>query len=167
LPAGLGVWIVNDRCIAKAESLLSKGISIGTYHNLPTLLSNAKKNQTPETPNVLSIYLMGKVVEDFLRRGISSIRKETEYKAAIFYQALNANKDVHAFVKDPKSRSQTVLVAETGTETESIRKHLQSHGFYAGDGYGEQKKTQLRFANFPTHSKETFERLVDLLGKLN
>ncbi|MBL7871277.1 MAG: aminotransferase class V-fold PLP-dependent enzyme [Cyclobacteriaceae bacterium] len=167
LPAGLGVWIVNDRCIAKAESLLSKGISIGTYHNLPTLLSNAKKNQTPETPNVLSIYLLGKVVEDFLRRGISIIRKETEYKAAIFYQAIHSHTLAQPFVKDPKSRSQTVLVAETGAHTELIKKELESRGLYPGDGYGDQKKTQLRFANFPTHSKETFERLVDLLEKVN
>ncbi len=167
LPAGLGVWVVNDRCIAKAESLLSKGLSIGTYHNLPTLLSNAKKHQTPETPNVLSIYLLGKVVEDFLRRGISVIRKETEYKAAIFYQAINTHNLARPFVKDSTARSQTVLVAETGTNTESIKKQLESHGLYPGDGYGEQKKTQLRFANFPTHSKETFERLVDLLEKLN
>lgn len=167
LPAGLGVWIVNDRCIAKAESLLAKGISIGTYHNLPTLLSNAKKNQTPETPNVVGIYLLGKVVEDFLRRGISIIRKETDYKAALFYQTLEAHSLAKPFVKESKSRSQTVLVAETGTNTETIKKQLESNGLYPGDGYGEQKKTQLRFANFPTHSKETFERLVDLLEKLH
>lgn len=167
LPAGLGIWIVNDRCIAKAELLQSKGISIGTYHNLPTLLSNAKKNQTPETPNVLGIYLLGKVIEDFLRRGISIIRKETEYKAAIFYQAISAHPLMQPFVSDANARSQTVLVAETGNHTESIKKQLEAHGFFPGDGYGEQKKTQLRFANFPTHSKETFERLVDLLMNVN
>lgn len=167
LPAGLGVWIVNDRCIAKAELLLSKGVSIGTYHNLPTLLANAKKNQTPETPNVLGIYLLGKVIQDFLRRGIHSIRKETEYKAAILYQALSTHKLAKPFVQDPEFRSQTVLVAQTGENTERITRHLQSHQFYPGDGYGDQKKNQLRFANFPTHSKETFERLVDLLEKLN
>lgn len=167
LPAGLGVWVVNDRCIAKAGLLLSKGISIGTYHNLPTLLANAKKNQTPETPNVLGIYLLGKVVQDFLRRGIHSIRKETEYKAAILYQALSTHKLAKPFVLDSQFQSQTVLVAQTGENTERITRHLQSHQFYPGDGYGDQKKTQLRFANFPTHSKETFERLVDLLEKLN
>jgi phosphoserine aminotransferase len=59
------------------------------------------------------------------------------------------------------------VVAQTGENTERITRHLQSHQFYAGDGYGDQKKSQLRFANFPTHSKETFERLVDLLEKLN
>lgn len=167
LPAGLGVWIVNDRCVAKAETLLSKGISIGTYHNLPTLLANAKKNQTPETPNVLGIYLLGKVVQDFLRRGVHFLRKETEYKAAILYQALTTHKLAQPFVTDPQFRSQTVIVAQSGENTEGITKHLQSHQFYPGDGYGDQKKNQLRFANFPTHSKETFEQLVDLLEKLN
>lgn len=167
LPAGLGVWIVNDRCVAKAELLLSKGISIGTYHNLPTLLANAKKNQTPETPNVLGIYLLGKVVQDFLRRGIQIIRKETEYKAAILYQALTTHKLAQPFVTDPQFRSQTVIVAQSGENTEHITKYLQSQQFYPGDGYGDQKKHQLRFANFPTHSKETFEQLVDHLEKLN
>ncbi len=166
LPAGLGVWIVNDRCIAKAESLLSKGISIGTYHNLPTLLSNAVKNQTPETPNVLAIYLLGKVVQDLLRRGIQTIRKETEYKAAILYQALSNHKLMKPFVEEPALRSQTVIVAETGAHTEHIINHLHKHKFYPGDGYGSKKKNQLRFANFPTHSKETFERLVDLLEEV-
>lgn len=166
LPAGLGVWVVNDRCIAKAEALLSKGVSIGTYHNLPTLLANAKKHQTPETPNVLAIYLLGKVIEDFQRRGIQVLRKETEYKAAILYQALKAHPLVNPFVTDPTYQSQTVLVAETGSHTESITRHLINNGLHPGDGYGDRKKSQLRFANFPTHSKETFERLVDVLNSI-
>ena len=37
LPAGLGVWMVNDRCLVKAEQLLAKGKSIGSYHTLPLL----------------------------------------------------------------------------------------------------------------------------------
>ncbi len=53
LPAGLGVWMMNKRCLAKAEQLLSNGISIGSYHSLPLLYNNALKRQTPETPNVV------------------------------------------------------------------------------------------------------------------
>ena len=63
LPAGLGVWIVNEKCLAKADKISKAGGSIGTYHSLPTLLANERKNQTPETPNVLSIYLLNKVVD--------------------------------------------------------------------------------------------------------
>jgi phosphoserine aminotransferase len=167
MPAGLGVWAVNDRCIAKAESLLAKGISIGSYHNLPTLLLNAKKNQTTETPNVLGIYLLSCVVEDFLRIGIKRIRQETEYKATILYQALASSPLATVFVKDPAIQSKTVIVAECGEHAAHIIQHLSKHGFYPGDGYGEKKKTQLRFANFPAHSKEQYEHLVDLLAKVN
>jgi phosphoserine aminotransferase len=79
---------VNDKCIAKAEQLLSKGISIGSYHSIPSLYTHAVKNQNPETPNVLGIYLLAQVVEDMVRRGITAIRKETEYKAALLYRHL-------------------------------------------------------------------------------
>lgn len=167
LPAGLGVWIVNDRCLAKAEQLLSKGISIGSYHTLPSLVSMAKKNQTPETPNVLGIYLLGGVVEDMNRRGIQTIRRETEYKAAILYQALDAHPLINAFVKNPADRSKTVIVADCGAYTEALTSHLMKKGMLPGDGYGPQKKTQLRFANFPAHSKEQYELLVDSITEFN
>jgi phosphoserine aminotransferase len=161
LPAGLGVWIVNEKCIAKAEQLLSKGISIGSYHTLPSLIANAKKNQTPETPNVLGIYLLSNVVEDMNRRGIQTIRRETEYKSTILYQTLDNHPIIKAFVKQPDDRSKTVIVAECGTYTEKLTEYLIKKGLFPGDGYGAQKKTQLRFANFPAHSKEQYELLVD------
>jgi len=167
LPAGLGVWIVNDRCIAKAEKLLSTGHGIGTYHSLPFYLQNEKKNQTPETPNVLGIYLLSKVVEDFLRKGVSSLRKETEYKAAILYQALENHSLITPFVKEKSSQSKTVIVADCGEHTARVIAHLENLGIQPGDGYGELKKSQLRFANFPAHSKEQYELLVDSLEKLN
>jgi phosphoserine aminotransferase len=166
LPAGLGVWVVNDRCIAKAEELISKGKGVGTYHSLPFYLQNAKKNQTPETPNVLGIYLLSKVVDDFLRRGISTTRKETEYKAAILYQALENHSILSPFVKDKNVQSKTVIVAQCGDRTEKINEYLKSVGLHPGDGYGVLKKMQLRFANFPAHSKEQFELLVDSIEKL-
>jgi phosphoserine aminotransferase len=166
LPAGLGVWIVSNRCIAKAEEIIAKRKSVGTYHSLPFYLQNAAKHQTPETPNVLGIYLLSKVVEDFLRKGINSIRKETEYKAAILYQALQQHSIMSPFVKEKQAQSKTVIVAHCGDRTEKVNEYLKSHGLYAGDGYGVLKKMQLRFANFPAHSKEQFEMLVDSIENI-
>ena len=166
LPAGLGVWIVNEKCIAKVDDLLSKGHSIGSYHSLPSLISMTKKNQTPETPNVLGIYLLSKVTSDFLQRGVTAIRQETNYKAALLYQALENASYAKPFVKSAQDRSQTVIVAETGQHTKAITEALQAKGLYPGDGYGKAKATQLRFANFPAHSKEQYELLTDTLSAL-
>lgn len=164
LPAGLGVWMVNEKCLAKADMLLAKGISIGSYHALPGLQAHAVKNQTPETPNVLSIYVLSKVIEDMIRRGVTTIRRETEYKSTLLYHALDNHPEINAFVVNPSFRSKTVIVANCGEHTERLTARLLKKGMQPGDGYGDAKKTQLRFANFPTHSKEQFELLVDTLG---
>lgn len=166
LPAGLGVWIVNEKCLAKADNLLSKGHSVGSYHSLPSLVGMTLKNQTPETPNVLGIYLLAKVTGDFNQRSLKIIRQETDYKAALLYHTLEASSIAKPFVVDKDIRSQTVIVAETGERTKAITEALQAKGLYPGDGYGKAKATQLRFANFPTHSKEQYEYLVDTLASI-
>lgn len=163
LPPGLGVWIVNDRGMAKAERLLAEGKSIGTYHSLLALHKNGIKNQTPETPNTLAIYLLGKVAEDLLRKGIQQIRKETEYKAAILYQVLSNHPKCRPLVVEKHFQSPTVIVADCGDYTHSLSTYLLKKGMLAGEGYGKNKNTQLRFANFPAHSKEDYELLVDYL----
>ncbi len=163
LPPGLGVWIVNDACIARAESLLAKGLSIGTHHTLPFYLKNGLKNQTPETPNSVAIYVLGKVAEDMVRRGIDTIRNETEYKAVILYNELLQHNILSPFVKEKIYQSPTVIIAESGDHTERLSQYLLEKGIAAGEGYGVHGGTQLRFANFPAHSKEQFELLVDYI----
>ncbi|MCS6968595.1 MAG: aminotransferase class V-fold PLP-dependent enzyme [Cytophagales bacterium] len=167
LPAGLGVWIFNQRCLAKAEELLSKGKSIGTYHSLPSLLASIQKNETPETPNVLGIYLLGKVAEDMNRRGIKTIRQEIEAKAAIAYHHLQKNNDKFSlFVNDPSHRSATVIVAEVlHRPAADFIEFCKQKGIVLGSGYGNFKGVHIRIANFPTHAKETFQHLADLMAQ--
>lgn len=165
LPAGLGVWIFNNRCVEKAAQLQKSGKSLGTYHTIPSLLSNIQKNETPETPNMLGIYLLGKVAEDMNRRTVAAIRTETDYKAALIYQALANHKKFKIAVAEKKFRSQTVIVAEG--KAEDIKEFMEmckAKHLIIGAGYGKFKDTQMRIANFPTHSKEVFEKLADLLS---
>lgn len=166
LPAGLGVWLVNERCISKSEELLQKGLSIGTYHTLPSLHSKAKANQTPETPNVLSIYLLGKVIDDMLLKGIETIREETRKKAEMVYGYLDESKIFAPAVKDNNHRSFTTIVAETKIPSGEIIKKLEPFDMAIGSGYGTYKEGQIRIANFPAHSVEQMGNLVRELKEL-
>lgn len=166
LPAGLGVWIVSPRSIEKAQQLADKGLSIGSYHSLPSLLSKGEKNQTPETPNVLNIYLLAKVCADMLTKGMDKIRQETEYKAALMYHAIEQHTSLFPFVKDNAYRSKTVIVAETKAPSSEIIDALKKDSLIIGSGYGANKAKHIRIANFPTHSKEQFELLVDKINAL-
>lgn len=163
MPAGLGVWIVNNRCIEKSEKLQARGRSIGTYHNLPSLLSKGLNNQTPETPNVLGIYLLGKVAGDMLVTGIDKIRTETDIKAKLLYDFIEGSSNFETFVKEISHRSQTVIVANTVIPSPQINKILEPHNMAIGTGYAKFKEQQVRIANFPAFSIENIERLIDKL----
>lgn len=163
LPAGLGVWILNDRCIARAEERLAQGNAIGTYHSIPSLLSKAKVNQTPETPNVLGIYLLGKVVEDFNTKGVETIRQETAAKATRLYDYIGRSENFDFAVAEPAHRSDTTVVATTKIPAPEVNKRLEPYKMGVGTGYGSAKETQIRIANFPTHSPAQIEELVKRL----
>lgn len=156
MPAGLGVWIVNEKAIETAIR-----INHPSYHALPELLKMADKNQTPETPNVMGIYMLGKIAEDMNRRGVKAIRNETNYKAALLYQTLADHPSFEPAIQK-SHRSKTTAVANTSNSSEVID-FLKSKGMIIGSGYGETKATQVRIANFPTHSKEQVELLCDTL----
>lgn len=166
LPAGLGVWIFNEACVAKAKDLQKAGKNIGTYHSIPSLLSQSAKNQTPETPNMLGIYLLGKVCQDMNSRGIEQIRQETVFKATLAYQLTERLPRLSPLVRRAEHRSQTVIVADVleGYRADDVLNLLKPHGLIIGKGYGDHKETQIRIANFPTHSKELFYQLEDVLN---
>ncbi len=160
LPAGLGVWIIR-RFKIKSKAKVSP------HRNLKKWLEAADNYQNPETPNVLGIYLLGKVCEDMNRRGIDIIRSETSYKAALTYNAIEASSYLKPFVKDKAFQSKTTIVAEcVGVRSTEIIDYLLKSGIQIGSGYGNHSDSHIRIANFPTHSKEVFERLVDALEEL-
>jgi len=146
LPSGLGVLIVSDELVGKSQK---KG-----YHDFPSLLSKSLKFQTPETPNVLDIFLLGKVIEDMNKKGIQKIRNETEEKAQLL-ETLGT-----VFIKNLSVRSKTVVVLETQEKTKAIKEKLKKAGIIVGSGYGNYKDSQIRIANFPQHTLVDVKRLV-------
>lgn len=163
LPAGLGVWILNDRVIEKSKTLLAKGQSIGTYHTIPSMLEKALVNQTPETPNAINIFLLGKVTTDMLKISAEGIRKQTETKAALINEYISTSKVFSFGVEDSRLRSMTTIVANTTMLPGDVNKVLEPFNMAIGAGYGPKKETQVRIANFPAHSVEEVTALVKVL----
>ena len=167
LPAGLGVLMVNDPCIHKASTLLKTNKNIGSYHNFVEFLSRSLKNQTPETPNVLDIYLLGRVCEDILSFGISRVRQETREKANLLYDFFDNHNILKTFIENTEDRSCTVIVANTGIEAKLVINKLASEGFMVGSGYGAHKNHQIRVANFPAHQKKDIISIINLMNEMD
>jgi len=160
LPAGMGVLLVNERAINKANFLAKKGNNIGSYHSFLSFLDKDKIFQTPETPNVLSIYLLGKVLDDMLEKGIDTIRKEIEEKAKLVYGFFDNHSRYIPFVIDKNFRSKTTIVIDVKGKAKEIVKKLTKIGFIVSSGYGQFKASHIRIANFPAHTIGNCKRLL-------
>ena len=165
LPAGLGVWIVNEKFLAKAEALKAAGGYIGTHHSLPSLWKNAKNFETPATPNVLGIYLLGQVAADMNRVGAAAIRRQTQERAVQLYKAIAASEGLDVFVRTPDHRSATVLVAGTRGSAPALIEKWKGQNLVVGSGYGSYKDKQIRIANFPANTDEEIAQLLAAIGQ--
>ncbi|UFH56890.1 aminotransferase class V-fold PLP-dependent enzyme [Spirosoma sp. KNUC1025] len=166
MPAGLGVWISSESCLQKAEYLLQNDtLTIGAHHTLPTLWKHYRTYETPATPNVLYIYLLGKIAEDFNRIGIDNLRRQTEEKARMLYKFLDSSDAYEPFVKQERHRSQTVIVATTKKPAAEVIATAKAANMIVGSGYGKFKESQIRIANFPAVSAEQVANLIDQLKK--
>jgi phosphoserine aminotransferase len=163
MPSGLGFLVLNDRAAEKAHALSVKGIVTGSYHSFSSLISQGGKRQTPETPNVLGIYVLGKVCEDMLNRGIDTIYKETEEKAAYIYDALDAHPRMRPFVSNKAIRSKTVITASVEGASISYIERMKAAGYMIGSGYKEHKEAQIRIANFPAHTVEHVQDMIQTI----
>ena len=160
LPAGLGVIIVNDKVIDKSKFLRDNNYNIGSYHNFVSLLRSEEKSQTPETPNVFGIFLLGKICDELNKIGISQIRKDTEKKSEMIYNFFDEHPNYKPFVQNKNFRSKTVVTINTLNDTNNIIQRLAENGFVVGSGYKEFKEKQIRIANFPMHKIKDVERML-------
>lgn len=152
LPAGLGVLIASPRALARAEEL-KKTKSIGSYHSFTELAKNEEKHNTPETPNVLGIYLLSRVVQDMLGRGARAMRTQLSDNANKLYSTIEAHPLLSPAVTDPRFRSSTVIVADVEGGSSQLIEAAKKQGFAIGAGYKDKKSSQIRIANFPAHIK--------------
>lgn len=166
MPPGMGVIIIKKECIKKTEMMLEKGYNIGSYHNFLAQAVNAEKYETPVTPNLPAIYMLGKISKLLNERGTDKMRKDTEKKAKMLYNFFEKHRFVRPFVKDIELRSKTTLVFESVIETDAIIKKLSSKGFVLSYGYGNYRNSHIRIGNFPVHKPEEVEKLIHTFSNL-
>ncbi len=163
LPQGLAVWIVNDNCFKRHVARRKLAEFHDSLFSLTHLRKNGDRDGASRDISLLMIAVLHGVLGDMLSRGISTIRQETEYKAALLYHLMADHPLIAPAVSARSSRSKTIMAADCGANYHRMATALQQHAIAVGTGRGEFHERHLLFANFPSHSREQYERLADIL----
>jgi phosphoserine aminotransferase len=158
LPAGMAIMICSPRAIERAREINDRKF----YNSLLFIHENFQKFQTHYTPNMLSIYLVKKLMQDV--DNISLIDERLKNQAKEWYDFFE-NKEVKCLIENSNMRSDTVITIE-GTEEQikQIKALTKANGIAVGNGYGSWKNTTFRIANFPAIEDFEIEALIQILS---
>lgn len=158
IPAGMGILICSPKALARAREL-----GRATHYNDVLFLEeNRRLFQTQMTPNVLSIYLIYRLTQQL--PSLSEVHLATLARMKVWTDFWDSQVDFSYLIEKPELRLPTVL-ALTGPPEKIKQLHqiCLNKGIELGKGYGEWKETSFRIANFPSHTFEDIETLIQIL----
>jgi phosphoserine aminotransferase len=159
LPAGLGLMVCSPQAIAKAKEINERN----HYNSLSFMIDMMDKWQTPFTPNVLSIYLLMRVLED--SRMIDAVDQQTKDRYKAWVTFLSNRKTIRHLVTNESVHSYTVLpISGDEASIAKIKKAAKANGILLGEGYGVFKPHTFRIANFPAIRDREIKKLMQFLS---
>lgn len=158
LPAGLGIMLCSPRAIQRAALLDEKD----HYNSLSFMADMMEKWQTPNTPNVLGIYLLMRVLKEM--EIISRTHKKITNRATSWWKFFKGARNLKLLIPSEGVRSHTVIAIVAQPEVITrIKLKASKKGFLLGEGYGDLRKTTIRIANFPALSDKEVKQLKGFL----
>lgn len=158
LPAGLGVMICSPKALKQADLIGERK----HYNSFLFMHENFEKYQTPYTPNVLSIYLLKRVMEQV--DNIEVISKKIKARNQDFCRFIEEETVWQLLIENEAVRSDTVIAIEGVSDAvKQIKQKAKETGITLGNGYGNWKETTFRIANFPAIEDWEFEVLKKIV----
>ena len=154
MPSGLAVMACSPKALNWAASLDIRD----HYNSLLRIQENADKWQTTHTPNILGIYLLGRVMQasDPIKAVSNRLKQRGEYVRKSLRK-----KGMELLIEQERLQSDTVIAVKYAEERlPQLKEHLQRAGYVLGSGYGPWKTSTFRLANFPAVPDEGFEEML-------
>lgn len=152
------VWILREDLL----NVLTEKFS-GAIMEFDAGAAKSKKCIVQPDLEIQRIYVLGKIMQDLLNRGLTIIRNEIRYKSIILYNSISSNPNLAPLVNDPYFQSQNIICANTEIPREKLLEFMSGNRIELDVLAGPDASSNIRIANYPVHSKEQMEFLVDHL----
>lgn len=162
MPAGLAVMA----CSPHARKRMATIAHTGRYNGLMRVHQYWETRQTSYTPNVLAIYLLGRVLAD--ATSIADTDSLLQQRAQRYYALLEAHPVLQPHVQLAASRSVTTIAVDCPPELlDKIKADALALGLQLGNGYKPLHTGTFRIANFPAIQQEAVDRLCQFIEQWN
>lgn len=153
-PPGLAVMAAGPRARTRAAALQAEGRDTGAWFSFARLEDNARRHQTPVTPNTLGLALLEAAVAWLRREGLAAHEGRCRARRDSCLAWLESHPVLCPAVAEGADRSLTVTaLARRDGGPLTAAAALRARGVVVGGGYGEWRGTTLRLSHFPAHTE--------------
>lgn len=167
---GLWIAIMSPKAMKRALTISeNKERYIPDIMCWKTAITNSEKNQTYNTPSIISIHLLNEQVKLMNRDGgYDKACQSADKKADLLYSWSIEKPYLEAYIKDEKYRSTSVacINVDDKYDVTPLLKRLSEEGtVYGIDAYRKLGKNQFRISLFHNVKYEDLKKLTELLSK--
>jgi phosphoserine aminotransferase len=159
-----GLWaaLVSPAALARIEEIAATDRYIPDFFDLPTIVTNSRKDQTYNTPAVATLALMADQIEWFLSHGgLAWSTGRSADSAQRLYGWAEKTSYTTPFVADPAQRSHVVGTIDfEGVDASAVAKVLRANGIVDTEPYRSLGRNQLRIAMYPAIDPADIEALT-------
>jgi len=149
---GLWVAIMSPAALARVEEIAASGRWVPGFYDLPTAIDNSRKDQTYNTPSLVTLAMFGNQL-DWLNGngGLDWATGRTLDSSTRLYTWAEKSEYATPFVTDPADRSQVVGTIDfaDSVDAAAVAKTLRANGILDTEPYRKLGRNQLRIGMFP------------------
>jgi phosphoserine aminotransferase len=154
-----GLWLAlcSPAAIERIGKIAAEDRYIPPSLDLATALENSRKDQTYNTPGLVTLFLMAEQIDWMLAGGgLEWSSGRSSRSAASLYGWADASEVAQPFVTDPSQRSPVVGTIDfvPGVDAKQISAVLRANGIVDTEPYRKLGRNQLRVAMYPAIDPE-------------
>jgi len=160
---GLWLALMSPAAVERVHEIAASARYIPDFLSLRIALENSAKDQTYNTPAVVTLFLLAEQLDWMLGHGgLSWTTARTARSAAILYTWAEKAAFADPFVADPAQRSQVVGTIDItdGLSADDIAAVLRANGIVDTESYRKLGRNQLRIGMFPSVDPADIEALT-------
>ena len=160
---GLWLALMSPAALERAGEIKATGRYIPEFLDLQTAIDNSVKDQTYNTPSLMTIFTMAEQVDWFNSQGgMPFATGRSSASAAALYGWADKVDYASPYVSDPDRRSNVVGTIDFAESVDAalLAKTLRANGIVDTEPYRKLGRNQLRVAMFPSIEPSDVEALT-------
>ncbi len=158
-----GLWaaLLSPAAIERIEQIAASGRHIPAFLSLSDALANSRRDQTINTPSLVTLFLLERQIE-WIRSngGMEWSGRHCRAMSSMLYEWAEHRDYASPFVADPAMRSPVTVTIDLTVDAAKVSEVLRDNGIVDTESYRKLGRNQLRIGVWPATDQEDVQRLI-------